>query len=358
MVASRRAIVAAVAVAAALAVGVPLAVNGLGGADSDPQVLTRASPIADHAAFTIAVIPDTQYATEATVLPPSGETAFATQTRWLAENATALDLAFVLHEGDLVDDACKGVQWQRAIDAMANLSDAGIPYAISAGNHDVRYYPYQPDPCTDGPPVDHPADFISAFPLDAMAAQPTFGGSFSPTDGLNTFSTFTAGGAKYLVLALEFGPRAEVLDWALGVVRAHLDHHAILLTHDLIGPDGLLRGGGSTSDDALPKPPRLTGEEVWQRLVEPASTIELTLNGHVTEGIAGRSVADNAAGLPVYRLLANYQTLDDGQTGYLRLLTFHPDTGTVDVRTYSPVLDAYLTDAANEFTLTGLDLAP
>lgn len=320
-------------------------------ARTEPTAAPTLEPVAPGT-FTLAVLPDSQYATEAEV--PAGETALATQTAWLADHADTLDLQFVLHEGDLVDDACDPAQWERASFALTTLDDAGIPYAVSAGNHDVRYYSAGPDACTDGDPVDHPDEFTTHVPLTTAQAMTTFGGSFSGTDTLSTFHTFEAGGEQFLVLALQFGPTAPEADWALQVAHDHADHHAILLTHDLIGPDGELRGGASTSTSALPKPPRLTGAQLWDRLVAPAPNVVLTLSGHVTEGTAGRSVAPDDAGRPVHRLLANFQTLDGGRTGYLRLLTVDPAAGTIDVRTYSPVLDAWLTDDAHQFTLTDL----
>lgn len=333
-----------------LVFGVLLGVARLSGDDGDAPAPADASPV-PAGSFTLAVLPDTQY--EAADDVDAADTAFAAQTRWLAEQADALNLRMVLHEGDAVDAACEPAQWDRAVAAMSVLDDAGIPYAISAGNHDVRYYPYEPDPCTDGEPVDHAAEFTAHFPLATQQAMPTFGGAYAD-DALNTFHTFEAGGEQFLVLALEFGPEAAEADWALQVARDHPDDHVILLTHDLIGPDGELRGGASTSTDALPKPPRLTGAELWDRAIAPASNVVLTLNGHVTEGTAGRSVAPADDGHPVHRLLANYQTLDGGRTGYLRLLTVDPAAATIEVRTYSPVLDAWLTDDANEFTLTDL----
>ena len=339
--------VAAVLVGFALLLGIArLAGNG----DSDDADGDPARIPAD--AFTIAVLPDTQYASEEDTDDPAA-TAFAAQTEWLAENADALDLRMVLHAGDLVDDACDPAQWERAVAAMDVLDDAGIPYAISAGNYDVRYYSYEPDPCTDGEPIDHPAEFIEHFPLAAAEAMPTFGGAFAD-DALNTFHTLDVDGEHFLVLALEFGPEPAEADWALEVAEEHPDHHVVVLTHDLVGPDGELRGGGSSSVDALPKPPRLTGAELWDRAIAPAPNVVLTLNGHVTEGTTGRSAAANEAGGQVHRLLANYQTRDDGRTGYLRLLTVDPAAGTIAVSTYSPVLDAWLTDDANAFTLTNL----
>ena len=323
-----------------------------------PTHPTDAGPLAEVSAavvtggaFTIAVLPDSQYSALGGPLI-GGRTAVAIQTRWLADHAEDLDLKFVLHEGDIVDTACSQREWDRAMDAIRTIDDAGISWAISAGNHDVRYYSSGTTPCTDGDPVDHPGQFNENFPLEAMSRQSTFGGSFSPTDGLNTFHTFEAGGVRFLVLALEFGARSDVLDWALQVTRDHPDHVAILLTHDLIGADGLLRGGDSTSLRALPSPPRLTGAEIWTQLVEPAPNIRLTLSGHVDDGTAARSVAPNADGVPVHRLLANYQTLGNGQTGHLRLLTIDPAAGTIRVRTYSPVADDWLSDDANDFTIT------
>jgi hypothetical protein len=42
--------------------------------------------------------------------------------------------------------------------------------------------------------------------------------------------------------------------------------------------------------------------------------------------------------------------LEDGQ-GWLRLIQFLDDGKTVQVRTYSPILDQFRTDPANEFTM-------
>ncbi len=334
--------VAAVIIAFLIPVGLTMLMR-----HDEPTGPSPAAPVPDGT-FTIAVLPDTQYATAADVDPDAS--VLFDQTTWLAVNKDALHLHLVLHEGDVVDSACEPAQWDRAVRAMSLLTTAKIPYLISAGNHDVRHY----EGCTTGDPVDHPAEYDAAFPLSAARTMEGFGGSFSDTDARNTYSTFRAGDQEFLVLSLEFGPRAEVADWALQVTRDHPDAQVILLTHDLIGPDGELRGGASTSTQAIPQPPRLTGQELWDRLIAPASNIVLTLNGHVVEGTTGRSVADDASGRPVQRLLANYQTAGGGVTGDLRLLTVDPAAGTIAVRTYSPVLDRWLTDDANQFTLTDL----
>ena len=46
-----------------------------------------------------------------------------------------------------------------------------------------------------------------------------------------------------------------------------------------------------------------------------------------------------------------YPYIGGPTTGYVRLLEFLPDGRSVRVKTYSPKLDKYMTDAANQFTL-------
>jgi hypothetical protein len=54
--------------------------------------------------------------------------------------------------------------------------------------------------------------------------------------------------------------------------------------------------------------------------------------------------------------LSDYQWLDDsGGSGYLRVLQFDYGQKQIRVQTYSPYLDQFMTDDANQFTLS-LDL--
>src|SRR5947208_9333130 len=53
----------------------------------------------------------------------------------------------------------------------------------------------------------------------------------------------------------------------------------------------------------------------------------------------------------VNQILAEYQNMTNGGNGYLRIMKFHPTTDTIDVLTYSPYINAYITDSANQFTV-------
>ena len=66
---------------------------------------------------------------------------------------------------------------------------------------------------------------------------------------------------------------------------------------------------------------------------------------------ASRLASTGDHGNTVHQIMADYESLRGGGSGYLRLVEFQPDGTSVQFRTYSPVLDQYLTDDANQFTL-------
>ena len=76
------------------------------------------------------------------------------------------------------------------------------------------------------------------------------------------------------------------------------------------------------------------------------------LGGHLDT--AGQR-SDTFNGNTVYTLRSDYQFLESQQSGYLRILTFKPQTNQIKVETFSPVLASpkdYLTDTGNDFTLS------
>ncbi len=69
------------------------------------------------------------------------------------------------------------------------------------------------------------------------------------------------------------------------------------------------------------------------------------MNGH-THGEGQRKDGN------IYSLLADYQNYSNGGNGYLRIMEFSPSTDTISVKTYSPTLASYETDANSQFTLS------
>jgi calcineurin-like phosphoesterase family protein len=311
---------------------------------------------ADDGTFTVIVLPDTQF--YAQVYPQY----FDMQTQWIVAQKDALKIAFVLHEGDIVNDEIK-VQWENAARSLHKL-DMQVPYVLAAGNHDIIN-------------ADRDAPLMNQyFPVSTFMAQPWFKGTFEPNKIQNNYQIFPVGGRMWLVMALEFGPRDEVLAWAAETLARHSTLPAIIVTHAYMylnderydhvkyppssmhqywGPHDYELSGSSND-----------GEEMWQKLVSKASNVQFVVSGHVPYPYSvSRLRSQRPDGTHVHQLLANFQGCFNespkcvdmtgmrtmGGWGYLRIMRFDPANHRVRVQTYSPVRDHYLRDAANEFEL-------
>lgn len=296
----------------------------------------------DRSAFTIAVLPDTQkYA-------KSHPHHFERQTQWIAENAERCNIRHVVHLGDVTNNNTEP-EWVVAERSMSQL-DGIVPYAMVAGNHDYH----------DKPIRRSNSQLSSYFPVSRLARLSSFGGVMEVGSIENSFHTFEANGMRVLIIAIEYGPRDEVVQWANDIVRQHSDHLAILVTHAYLYFDAQRYDWANHGSEQRWSPHASAlieegsvndGEELWQKLVRPNPQFCLTLNGHVLgPGVARRCDAGEAGNL-VHQLLVNYQMLEEGGSGYLRLLTFRPDQSVIESRTYSPSLDRTSISRGNAFTL-------
>ena len=57
--------------------------------------------------------------------------------QWIVDNKKDWKIKYVLHTGDITDDYDMETQWKNADTAMKIFDDAGMPYGVLAGNHDV-----------------------------------------------------------------------------------------------------------------------------------------------------------------------------------------------------------------------------
>jgi hypothetical protein len=228
-----------------------------------------------------------------------------------------------------------------------------------------------------------PANAGHYFPPSHFAQYPWFGGTFEPDHIENSFSLFGVGSTRWLVLALEFGPRDEALAWADSVLKLFPTWPAIVITHAYLyhdgtryDHDGAVPQSFNPHDYVMMGQPGTTindGQEIWTKLIEPNSNVKLVFSGHdvsgagLPPGTAASLTSTRADGTTVHQILANYQTclgppcetFSDGTTtetvrggdGFLRLLRFSSAAQTISVETYSPYLDQSLSDASNQFVL-------
>ena len=300
----------------------------------------------DPDSFTLIALPDTQNYSER--FPHI----YTAQTKWIRDNVKAFNIVFVAHEGD-VTNLNQRPEWVNAGKSMA-LLDGAVPYSVNVGNHDLG---------PRGQSKDRSSHIDEFFPVDRYKKEPWWGGAL---DGSihNSYQFFTATGMRFLVMNLEFAPRESSLEWADKIIRKHNDCRTILVSHSYMSNND--KRIDRESDFSNRKYPieGLDGEEIWQQLVRHHEHLFLVLSGHIFVGDSskdwkhdpswtetGRLTSTNDAGRPTHQLLADYQGRPNGGEGWLRVMTFHPRRGKIQVSTYSPWLDKHLIEPHNRFPL-------
>jgi hypothetical protein len=329
---------------------------------ADPSVSAPGS-------FTIAVMGDTQNYSE--FYPEI----YAQQTQWLVDNKNVHNIQFALHVGDIVNFE-NTTQWNNAAAAMSTL-DGQLNYAMVPGNHDYAN--------NRGVSQFNQANRFG--PGSPYASQSTLAGFYpaEPDSRMNTFHTFEANGEKFLVMALEFGPRDDVLSWAGTVVDAHPEHRAILLTHGYmydggtwfdasVDPnDSQSRTFDEIRDDEVHRVESVynpksygwatganDGRDMWEKLIRERENFSLVIAGHQFDERDGLpfKLDQGDFGNDVYQLLVDQQARVNGGEGWIRLLEFSPDGTTVTVKSYSPLLDqwSYAADEYFKIQLSSLNV--
>lgn len=294
-------------------------------------------------AWSLVILPDTQKYAE------NNPGIFSAQTAWIRDNVRRRNIRYVLHLGDIVDDN-NDLQWGRSLASM-NTLDGAVPYTIVGGNHD--YGPGGKAGTRDTLMNDY-------FSYSKIAALPTFGGAMEVGKLDNTYHLFEAGGTKWIIFNLEWGPRDSTIDWAKEIYDQHSERKGILVTHaymysDDTRYDWAVKGGSQNWNPhaAVYSTPGGVndGQELWDKFVKHYN-FSMTFNGHVLNDGTGYLLENNIAGNPVHQMLINYQMRNLGGEGYMRILEFQPDGQTVDVTSYSAVYDSFLTASDHQFSFS------
>lgn len=288
--------------------------------------------------FTVAVIPDTQQETWTDT-----DTRFKNRSQWLVDNASALNIKFATHVGDVVD-------WGNVIPAQFTRAKAGlaplnskIPYSLTIGNHDTAAVCQGGSACpgaNTSQTVRDTSAFNNAF---AESLFTNLKGEYEAGKVDNSFSTFSAAGENWMVLNLELWPRQGAIDWAKTVVASHPDYNVIVATHSYLDADGSIgtsNGGyGATSPKYL-----------FDNLIKVYPNIKIVLSGHVG-GAASRVDTGNNGN----KILSLLQCFHSRTTNPVRLLTISVSKGTVKNSVYAPYTKETL---VGETTTTGIDFTP
>lgn len=325
---------------------------------SRPDATTASDTVHPNTAFTLGVLPDTQYYTLCRY--PN----FGRQVQWLADHATTLKLRGAIHLGDITESNTAD-EWTFAQTTLAPLRNT-VPTFLATGNHDygddgtanrryTLFADYFSDPLPPTAPtvaeVMEPGNLENAYyrlPLSGVLPDA------SPSD-------LTIG-----VLVVEWSPRGRTVAWANEVLTKYPTDRVVFVTHaylyyDSTRYDWAAKGDAQEwnphaygDDRPADKHPAdiFDGEKLWNTLISHHSNVFLTLNGHVLGDGTGLLTSRGVHGNLVHQVLVNYQMLDEGGLGYLRLLEFDKDGQTLRMRTYSPSLGVWATAPDQHFELT------
>ncbi|MCP2031120.1 hypothetical protein L1277_001211 [Okibacterium sp. HSC-33S16] len=241
---------------------------------------------------------------------------------YLLDRREELNLQYVFHTGDIVDDSLQPYQWANADPQYQRFDDAGLPYGVLAGNHDVGHKE-----------VDY-TQYGQYFGEDRYVDNPWYGGSYQNNRG--HYDLMTAGGIDFLMLYMGWGPADAEIDWMNEVLAAYPERIAIVNQHEF-----MLTTGGL---GAMP-------QRIMDEVVATNPNVKMVFSGHYHDAFTRvDEFDDNGDGTPdrkVHSMLFDYQGLPEGGQGFLRLLHFDNESGQMMVRTYSPSLDQYNSDEAS-----------
>jgi hypothetical protein len=230
-----------------------------------------------------------------------------------------LNLQYVTHTGDIVDDSLINDQWVRADASYDALDAAGLPYGVLAGNHDVNQM------------TNDYTQFSQWFGQKRFEQNPWYGESY--LDNRGHYDLVSAGGIDFIQLYMGWAPADAEIAWMNATLAKYPERKAVLNLHEY-----MLTTGGLG-----PVPQR-----IYDEVIATNPNVMMVMSGHYHDAFTryddfddnGDGVADRT----VTQMLFDYQGLPEGGLGYLRLMQFDNIGATMTVRTYSPSLDDYDSD--------------
>ena len=306
-------------------------------------------------------------------------------TAWIEDNIDSLNVKMVVCVGDLVHnnekinkdydgDQTTQRQWEAVSKAFARI-DHKVPYIAATGNHD-----YSID--RDGRRRSRYAEFFNIdrnYLNQKILVQNTRNEEGIPTIENAAYEIKGLHGKDYLFMALEYGARDTVLTWAkkIAALEQYKNHRIVMVTHNYLSTKDKHTSGDIkwlywepyNINNMIQKSPHVkmpfanNGKQMWEKLVQPSSNIEMVLCGHIAG--EGYRKDTNRAGRSVHQILFDAQSMGgggrngNGGDGWLRILEFFPDGKTVKVKTFSPLFGAspstrhlaWKKDARNEFKI-------
>lgn len=264
--------------------------------------------------FCIAWETDTQYYAE------EWQYHYLNMNQWIVDKADELNIKYVIHTGDIVDDYDMIYEWENADEAMQIFDKAGMAYGMLGGNHDVA-----------GGAKDY-GNYGKYFGEERFASQPTYGGSYENNKG--HYDLISENGQDLIILYMSWDIYQEEIDWMNEVLQKYSDRKAILCFH--------------TYTNVTYKTESLLdyfGQMVQKYVVAENPNVIAVLNGHYHGSSYETAMFDDDGDgkydRTVYQICTDYQAGFEGGSEYIKFLYFDIDNDKIYMNSYSPYLDDF-----------------
>ncbi len=269
---------------------------------STPDPLTAADGV-----YTFGWISDTQNYCKA--FPDM----YFAMTSFLFNSRERLNLQYVIHTGDLVNDVQSEYQWQIADAAMRELYD--VPQGVLAGNHDVAIANRRADY----------TEFSRYFGETRFQGGWWYGGSYENNRG--HYDLVTAGNTDYIFAYMGYPVDAGGADFLNSSFSAYPDRVGVLCVHDYFDNNRKLTEQGAF---------------IFETVVKKNPNLYLVLCGHryACKTVPAEIENPDGSHRTVLQSIGNYQAAGrEGGSGYLRLIQVDEESQAIRIISYSPLLN-------------------
>lgn len=257
----------------------------------------------------------------------------------------------VVQVGD-VTETNSPAEWETARRIFNKLDTKNITYILTTGNHDYG------DSGTTNSRQTYFDDYFD------FSSQSSFRQCYLDKHYENSLFEVVIHNRPLQLIAMEFGPRQAVVEWANSVLDK--DKMSLLVTHAYLFKDKerfhWKKFGKAQSDS----PYRYAhdssrfggddidvndGQDIWEKLIYPHGNIRFVVCGHkIKPDHVGNLISENSHKKEVLEMLFNTQNLANGGDGWMQMLEFKKNGKRLDVKTYSGLYNRWNTDSIHQYT--------
>lgn len=254
---------------------------------------------------------------------------------WIIANAERLNIKAVVSLGDIVEYEDDEDSFQRMSSQYYRLTEAGIPWVPTIGDHDY-----------DNLFTEVKIFYDKYFTVDKLYQSDWFklGGLYDESTLVNAYFYLEANdNVKYLIMNLEVTPEDPVIAWANDVIADHPDYRVIIATH---------RHMYLPSCDRFTDPLESgnAGEFVWQKLVSQHKNIDAIFCGHYESPGHNANYDTGINGNKVLQVNCDLQQTDYSYKTLQAVLIgrFSEDGNIVNFNTYGTAAGLYIDSDSND----------